>query len=118
MTAAIAHAAHVAAELAALAGCPDAELFSLYSDLYKDDYGVRPVGAPREQMELWIAERPDRACGYQDPEQYAEELEWLAECAAQDAAETAAERSAVSRAYRLAEADWDVSAGGRVSFYA
>ncbi|UTC28462.1 hypothetical protein GURKE_04600 [Brevundimonas phage vB_BpoS-Gurke] len=94
------------------------DVFSLYSDLYKNDYGVRPsMGRiTLAEAEAWIANRPDRPCGYGDPDAYAEEL---AEIDALEAAEAAAEVSfadAMAEAAMFAAWDYEVTAQGRVIF--
>ncbi len=107
------------------AACTPADVAGCYSDLHKSDYGVRPyTGGDTFSMALWLARRPRRACGYQDPAEYEADLAWLAECEAADAAEEAAWSAQCAANDDLARLDaeigpdWDVDAGGRVRLYA
>ena len=51
----------------------------VYYDLFRNDFGHRPHGAiTPAQARAWIDARPNRACGYGDPDAYADDLEWSA----------------------------------------
>lgn len=101
---------------------PTRDLAGCYSDLYKNDFGIRPrLRLSRRAIAAWIADRPERACGYQDPEEYAADLAWSAECDAREAAEwaafqaqQAADAAEAQEAARFHLWDYDVTPGGRV----
>ena len=102
-------------------------VFQTYYDLYRNDYGVRPVmeGLTVAQAQAWIDARPDRPTGYGCPEAYARELAELAADEAAYEAERAEWRAArAAEAEEAAEAarfnvwDFDVTDAGRVVFHA
>lgn len=105
---------------------PTVHIAQAYSDLYKNDYGMRPRGhRSRRQMASWIENRPDRACGYQDPAEYAADQAWAAECDRREAeahaawiAAEEASQAEEAEAARFALWDYEVDAHGRVRFAA
>lgn len=102
-------------------------VFQTYYDLYRNDYGVRPVmdGLTVSAAQAWIDARPDRPTGYGCPEAYARELadtaaaeaEYEAEQAARLAEHEAAQAEAAEAA-RFNGWDFDVTGEGRVVFHA
>ncbi|USN15576.1 hypothetical protein KIKIMORA_04580 [Brevundimonas phage vB_BpoS-Kikimora] len=93
-------------------------VLSLYSDLYKNDYGSRPsMGRiTLAEAEAWLANRPNRPCGYGDPDAYAEELADIDAVEAAEAAASMSREDALAEAALFAAWDYDVTPQGRVIF--